>query len=65
VKAATHTRSRWILLLSLMILRAGFRQITLQGHWKTAGREAEFLRATHKRACRYFRVAIGPQGNRI
>jgi hypothetical protein len=39
------------------------RVITLQSHWKTAGREADFLKAIHKRACRYFRVAIGPDYN--
>jgi hypothetical protein len=39
------------------------RVITLQGHWKGAGAEAAFLKAIHKRACRYFRVAIGPDYN--
>ena len=31
--------------------------------WKGTGREATFLRAVHARACRYFRVAIGPDFN--
>jgi len=39
------------------------RQITVPGHWKTGGREADFLRAILLRACRYFRVAIGPDYN--
>jgi hypothetical protein len=39
------------------------RQITVQGHWRGSGREAEFLKAIHARACRYFRVAIGPDYN--
>ena len=32
--------------------------------WRGDGREAAFLRAVHKGACRYFRVALGPDFNR-
>ncbi len=39
------------------------RQITVKKDWKTAGREAEFLKAIGKHACRYFHVAIGPDYN--
>lgn len=39
------------------------RQISVLKHWTTSGPEAEFLAAIHARACRYFRVAIGPAYN--
>jgi len=39
------------------------RQISVAGDWKGDGREARFLRLAHERACRYFRVAIGPDLN--
>jgi hypothetical protein len=39
------------------------RQISVAKDWKGKGREARFLRAAHERACRYFRVAIGPDFN--
>jgi hypothetical protein len=37
--------------------------ISVAGDWKGDDREARFLRAVHERACRYFRVAIGPDYN--
>jgi hypothetical protein len=37
--------------------------ISVAGDWKGQDREAHFLRAVHERACRYFRVAIGPDYN--
>jgi hypothetical protein len=39
------------------------RQISVRRHWNGEGAEARFLRAVHGRACRYFRVAIGPDYN--
>jgi hypothetical protein len=39
------------------------RQISVARHWSGAGPETRFLRAIHARACRYFRVAIGPEFN--
>jgi hypothetical protein len=39
------------------------RQISVAKDWKGKGPEARFLRAAHERACRYFRVAIGPDFN--
>jgi len=39
------------------------RQISVQGHWRGEGPEARFLRAAHGRACRYFRVVLGPDYN--
>ena len=46
----------------------GFRlenglEINVARDWKGDDREARFLRAVHERACRYFRVAIGPDFN--
>jgi hypothetical protein len=37
--------------------------IGVKASWKGNGSEASFLRAVHERACRYFRVAIGPDFN--
>jgi len=34
------------------------RNISVLRNWKGPGREARFLRAVHRRACRYFRVAL-------
>jgi hypothetical protein len=42
---------------------ANGRQISVRGHWHGAGAEARFLRAAHARACRYFRVVLGPEYN--
>jgi hypothetical protein len=39
------------------------RVISVARNWKGRDREARFLRAAHARACRYFRVAIGPDYN--
>jgi hypothetical protein len=39
------------------------RQISVRGQWKSSGPEARFLRAAHDSACRYFRVALGPDYN--
>jgi hypothetical protein len=42
---------------------ANGRQISVRGHWLGEGAEARFLRAAHARACRYFRVVLGPAHN--
>jgi hypothetical protein len=39
------------------------RKITVSKHWKDGGAEGQFLRAVHARACRYFRVVLGPDYN--
>lgn len=39
------------------------RQISVLRHWSNTGREGLFIRTAHERACRYFRVAIGPGFN--
>lgn len=39
------------------------RQISVLKHWQGNGQEARFLRDVHKRACRYFRVVLGPDFN--
>ena len=39
------------------------QEISVARDWKGQGREAQFLREVHARACRYFRVAIGPDFN--
>ena len=39
------------------------RRIGVASHWKGSGNEAKFLRAVHGRACRYFRVVLGPDHN--
>jgi hypothetical protein len=39
------------------------RIISLLKHWKGGDSEAQFLRAIHSSACRYFRVALGPDYN--
>ncbi len=39
------------------------RVITVAKDYKGSGPEAAFLHAVHMRACRYFRVAIGPEFN--
>ncbi|HEX5958485.1 MAG TPA: extensin family protein [Hyphomicrobiaceae bacterium] len=40
------------------------RQINIARDWAGNGAEARFLRAAHQSACRYFRVALGPDFNR-
>jgi hypothetical protein len=42
---------------------ANGKQISVRGHWNGSGVEARFLRAAHGRACRYFRVVLGPEFN--
>lgn len=39
------------------------RSISVLRHWSGTGAEARFLREIHARACRYFRLAIGPEYN--
>lgn len=39
------------------------RQVSVARHWTGDGAEARFLHAVHARACRYFRVAVGPDYN--
>lgn len=39
------------------------RQISVLKHWQGNTAEARFLRDVHKRACRYFRVVLGPDFN--
>lgn len=38
-------------------------RISVEHGWKSKGKKGRFLHAIHKRACRYFRVAIGPDYN--
>jgi hypothetical protein len=40
------------------------RTISVLRDWNGRGREAEFLREVHRRACSYFRVSLGPEFNR-
>jgi hypothetical protein len=42
---------------------ANGRQVSVARHWSASGAEARFLHEIHARACRYFRVAIGPEYN--
>jgi hypothetical protein len=37
--------------------------IGVKASWRGNGSEARFLRVVHERACRYFRVAVGPDFN--
>lgn len=39
------------------------RTVSVARHWKGSGPEAAFLRDVHDAACRYFRVALGPDFN--
>jgi hypothetical protein len=39
------------------------RSVSVLRHWSGTGAEARFLREIHARACRYFRLAIGPEYN--
>ncbi|MFA5949315.1 MAG: extensin family protein [Hyphomicrobium sp.] len=39
------------------------RQISVLRDWSGKGREAAFLREAHRRGCKYFRVALGPDFN--
>ena len=42
---------------------ASGRQVSVLKHWGREGAEGRFLAEVHSRACRYFRVAIGPAYN--
>ncbi|MEO8652031.1 MAG: extensin family protein [Hyphomicrobiaceae bacterium] len=44
---------------------ANGRTISVGRHWQGSGPEARFLHEIHARACRYFRVAIGPEFNAV
>lgn len=48
--------------ISAFVLAKG-RRVSVLKHWAGETPEARFLRAIHVRACRYFRVAIGPDYN--
>jgi hypothetical protein len=39
------------------------RSISVLRDWKGKGKESAFLREAHRRSCRYFRVALGPEFN--
>ena len=39
------------------------RRISVRLQWRGEGAEARFLKAVHERACRYFRVVLGPAYN--
>jgi len=39
------------------------RSISVLRDWKGKGPEAQFLHEAHRRSCRYFRVALGPEFN--
>jgi hypothetical protein len=39
------------------------RVISIAKYWKGDGAESKFLHAIHDAACRYFRVALGPDYN--
>ena len=41
------------------------RTISVLRHWPGSGSEARFLHEIHARACRYFRLAIGPEYNAL
>jgi hypothetical protein len=41
------------------------RQISVLDHWGGAAQYSVFLHAVHQRACRYFRVALGPDFNNL
>ena len=42
---------------------ANGRSISVRSQWHGEGPESRFLRAAHGRACRYFRVVLGPDFN--
>lgn len=48
--------------IAAFVLEDG-RTISVLKDWKGNSSEAQFLRAIHKRACRYFRVALGADYN--
>ena len=48
--------------IAVFVLASG-RQVSVLRHWGADGDEGRFLAQVHARACRYFRVAIGPGYN--
>jgi len=42
---------------------ANGRLVSVRSHWRGESADARFLRAVHTRACRYFRVVLGPDAN--
>lgn len=44
---------------------ANGRIITVEKNWRDDGADGQFLRAIHDRACRYFRVVLGPNYNEL
>jgi hypothetical protein len=42
----------------------GGQKIVVQKNWNGPEKEAEFLKTVHRRACRYFRVALSPNANK-
>ncbi len=48
--------------IGAFILKGGMR-ISVKKDWRKPGLKSEFLRAVHLSACRYFRVALGPDHN--
>ena len=57
-------------LVYLVSIVAGFtladgRKITVLKNWRDDGVDGQFLRAIHARACRYFRVVLGPNYNEL
>jgi hypothetical protein len=39
------------------------RSVSVRAHWRGDSSESRFLKAAHARACRYFRVVLGPEYN--
>lgn len=39
------------------------RTVSVLKHWNSTGSESDFLKQAHRRACRYFRVALSPDFN--
>lgn len=39
------------------------RRVSVRSHWRGENAEGRFLREAHARACRYFRVVLGPDYN--
>jgi hypothetical protein len=61
-----HVRSQHATANALDIggfILANGRSISVRMHWYADSKEGRFLRAVHRSACRYFRVAIGPDYN--
>ncbi len=41
------------------------QSVSIARHWTRGGPKAAFLREVHEGACQYFRVALGPDANRL